>query len=164
MDQYFRLRNHCCYRCGIDYIGEKIVPYLKDGEYSEAFSTYASLCDKFVKQARNGEPYDVDHMPKEPFPALRRLAVALLIGLLIAWIVVSSMKGQLKSVRSQQAAASYMRSGSMNVTHKQDIFLYRHVSRRARPKDTGSSSGSRGGSSTHSSSSGRSHGGGGGKF
>jgi len=56
-------------------------------------------------------------MPKEPFPAVSRLIFAVLIGLLIEWIVVSSMKGQLKSVRGQNAAASYVRSGSMNVTN-----------------------------------------------
>ncbi len=147
-------------KAGISYIGEKLVPYLKDGEYAEAFSAYADWCEEFVKQAQSGEPYDGNHMPKEPFPAVSRLIFAVLIGLLIAWIVVSSMKGQLKSVRGQNAAASYVRSGSMNVTQRQDIFLYRHVSRRARPKDTGSSSGG----GVHTSSSGRSHGGGGGKF
>jgi uncharacterized protein len=67
------------------------------------------------------------------------------------------MKGKLKSVRVQAGASGYVKTGSMNVTHRQDLFLYRDVNRTAKPKDSS-------GSSTHTSSSGRSHGGGGGKF
>lgn len=85
--------------------------------------------------------------------------MALGIGFLIAIIAVSVMKSKLKSVRRQPAASSYIRPDSFQVTQSQDIFLYRNVTRTARPKDTGSSSG--GG---HISSSGRSHGGSSGKF
>ena len=53
----------------------------------------------------------------------------------------------------------YVREGSMSMKTVKDIFLYRNVSKTAKPKETSSS-----GSSTHVSSSGRTHGGGGGKF
>ena len=91
------------------------------------------------------------------FDFLMNLAICFVIGLVIAAIATAIMKGQLKSVRSQAGASSYVKSGSLNVTHRQDLFLYRDVKRTAKPKDSG-------GSSTHTSSSGRSHGGGGGKF
>jgi len=65
------------------------------------------------------------------------------------------MKGQLKSVRFKSAASDYTKAGSMNVTESRDLFLYRTVSRREKPRENS------GGSSTHTSSSGRSHGGGG---
>lgn len=48
----------------------------------------------------------------------------------------------------------------MNVAYANDVFLYSHVNRTAKPKDNDSS----GGSATHTSSSGTTHGGGGGKF
>ena len=51
---------------GIQYIGEQIKPDLADGNYLDAFETYADQCDNFINQANSGEPYDVDHMPKEP--------------------------------------------------------------------------------------------------
>jgi uncharacterized protein len=79
------------------------------------------------------------------------------IGLVIAAIATAVMKGKLKSVHAQAGASGYVKNGSMNVTHRQDLFLYRDVNRTAKPKDSS-------GSSTHTSSSGRSHGGGGGKF
>ena len=86
--------------------------------------------------------------------------IALVAGLLIAAIYTASLKGQLKSVQAQRAAASYVKNGSLNVTNSRDFFLYRHVSR----TEKSSSSDSRSGSGTHTSSSGATHGGGGGKF
>ena len=47
----------------------------------------------------------------------------------------------------------------MNVTTSRDFYLYRCVTKTAKPRDS-----SEGGSSTHTSSSGATHGGGGGKF
>lgn len=142
---------------GIEYLGNRFVPSLSDGDYAGAFEIYADHCDEFITQAKSGDPYDTHNLPKEPFDFLMNLAICFVIGLVIAVIATAVMKGQLKSVRAQAGASSYVKNGSMNVTHRQDLFLYRDVHRRPKPKDSG-------GSGTHRSSSGRSHGGGGGKF
>ena len=147
---------------GIDYISDRFVGHLSDGDYAEAFETYAALCDEFISEAKGGTPYDHGNMPKEPYPFFQNLLIFLVIGFVIAFIVTAIMRSRLKSVRSKAGASDYVREGSFRLTRSHDFFLYRTVSRRARPKDNGGSSG--GGSSTHSSSSGRSHGGGGGKF
>ena len=47
---------------GLSYIEEKLVSYLGDGEYAEAFNCFAEQCDRFLTQAETGEPYDVDNM------------------------------------------------------------------------------------------------------
>ena len=145
---------------GIEYISEKFLSDLSDGEYAEAFTTYAELCDEFFTQAKTGEPYDVGHMPKEPFNFAWCLAGALVVGYVVAAIVTGRMKRQLETVRFQSAAGNYIKENSMNVAESRDLFLYTHVDRRLKPKETSSS----GGSSTHTSSSGTTHGGGGGKF
>ena len=147
---------------GIDYISDKFVSYLSDGEYADGFEVYAELCDEFITQAKTGKPYDVNNMPKEPFKVFPKIIIALGIGFAVAFVVTMMMKGQLKSVRRQAAADSYVKQGSMVITDSRDLYLYRTISRTARPKSSSSSGG--GGSSTHSSSSGSSHGGGGGKF
>lgn len=147
---------------GLDYISDKFVSYLSDGEYADGFEVYAELCDEFITQAKTGKPYDVNNMPKEPFKVFPKIIIAFGIGFAVAFVVTMMMKGQLKSVRRQAAADSYVKQGSMVITDSRDLYLYRTVSRTARPKDSSSSGG--GGSSTHSSSSGSSHGGGGGKF
>ena len=79
-------------------------------------------------------------------------------------VYVCNLKSKLKSVGYSKSATSYVAPGSFKLADSRDIYLYSTVSKTARPKDTGSSSGYRGGSSTHRSSSGHSHGGGGRKF
>lgn len=142
---------------GIQYIGEQIKPDLSAGDYSSAFGRYAELCDDFITQSRNGEPYDRGNLPHEPL-SLIWLPIAFVIGFAAAKIIVGNMKNKLKTVRSQVTANSYVKSGSMNITESRDLFLYHTVTRTAKQKNNSS------GSSTHSSSSGTTHGGGGGKF
>lgn len=142
---------------GIEYIGKQIKSDLSDGNYAAAFSSYAELCDNFITQARNGDPYDNGNLPREPL-SLIWIPIALVIGFVIAKIIVGNMKSKLKTVRAQAAANSYVKNGSMNITESRDLFLYHTVTRTEKPKNNSS------GSSTHSSSSGTTHGGGGGKF
>ncbi|WP_242972523.1 TPM domain-containing protein [Lachnoclostridium sp. An169] len=143
---------------GLEYISDEIVPYLSDGEYKEAFETYARLCDEFVTEARSGHPYKGDHMPRGSFNWAVALLISLVIGGIASAVAVETMRSRLKTVRPRGSAADYVRPGSMVLVRQEDCFLHASVSRRARPKDTGS------GSSTHRSSSGVSHGGRGGKF
>lgn len=144
---------------GIDYIGEQILSKLSEGDYMAAFEQYGELCDEFITQARNGHPYDTGSIPREPL-SLIWIPLSLVIGFVLALIVVGGMRSELKSVRSQSTANSYVKQGSMNVTESRDMFLYHTVTKTEKPKNTSSG----GGSSTHRSSSGRTHGGGGGKF
>lgn len=144
---------------GLDYIAEQFIPYLSDGDYAEGFECFANLCDSFVTQAKTGNPYDRGNLPKEPFNFLLWAAISLGGGFVVALIITSCMKRGMVSVRAEDSAHNY-RKGGPNLTVSRDTFLYRNVSRRAKPKESSSS----GGSSTHRSSSGRSHGGGGGKF
>lgn len=143
---------------GIQYIGGQIRPELSDGNFAGAFATYASLCDRFISQAKSGEPYDNANLPRQPLSMIW-IPIALVIGFVLAKIVVGVMKGQLKTVRYQAAADSYVKSGSMDITESRDMFLYHTVTRTEKPESDSSS-----GSSTHTSSSGTTHGGGGGKF
>lgn len=146
---------------GIQYLGEQMTPDMSDGDYAAAFRTFIRWTDAYVTAAREGHPYDVDNMPREPF-SIVYLGVALVIGLVTALIVTGIMKSQLKSVAPQRDATNYVRQGSMKLTNQRDLFLYHEVHRTERPKE--SSSGDSGGSSTHTSSSGSTHGGGGGSF
>lgn len=142
---------------GIEKIGDEIVPYLSNGNYYKAFSRFASLCDEYIASARAGSPVDIPQEEAKP-----SLLISLAIGLVTALIATSVMRGQLKTVRAKGGAADYTVPGSLNVTNRRDMFLFRNVTKTARPRDNGGSSG--GGSSMHTSSSGRSHGGGGGRF
>ena len=149
---------------GIKYLSKQFLDDLSDGNYAAAFTTYAEKCDEFITQAKTGEPYDVNNLPKEPFDFLMWILISVVVGLVAAYVITKIMKGKLKTVRFQPAASNYVKQGSFNLTNSRDIFLYTHVDRRPRPKDTSSGGSRSGGSSTHTSSSGSTHGGGGGKF
>lgn len=146
---------------GITYISEKFLPNLSDGDYADAFKTYADLCDQFLTQAKKGTSYDGSRMPKEKMGMIW-IPISAAIGFVLALLTAGAMRMQLKSVRSQTAAASYIKPGSRKLRVSRDIFLYRNVIKRERPKEHHEGGG--GGSSMHTSSSGRSHGGSGGHF
>ena len=146
---------------GQEYIIDQMLDDLGDDDYVAAFSTFVNLCDEFVTQADNDEPYDWDNLPREPL-SLLWIPASLFIGFIIAKIAVVCMKSKLKTVRRQAAANCYVKTDSLDLTESSDLFLYQTVSRTAKPKDDNSSHS--GGSSTHTSSSGSTHGGSSGKF
>ena len=92
---------------GLDYISDQFLPYLSDGEYLDAFETYADLCDEFLTQAKTGNAYDGDHMPKGAYPWLKNLLIALGSGVVIALLIVEGMRRSLKSVKMQRSAEKY---------------------------------------------------------
>lgn len=142
---------------GCDYIFGCMKDSLADDDYEEAFGIFAEQCDDFLLQAENGEPYDYGNSIKTGKDYIMVIGVALVVGLAAAIIVSLILKSQLKSVSFQRNANSYIKNGSLKVTHSHDIYLYKTVSKTKRESNSG-------GSSTHRGSSGRSHGGSSGKF
>lgn len=113
--------------------------------------------------------YDADGTPqdsqsKEMLP-LFWIPLSIVIALVVALLVGMHYKNELKTVRFEAEANSYVVPGSMNITVSNDHFIRSHVTRTAIPKSNDNDLGSSGGgSSTHSSSSGSSHGGSSGSF
>ena len=130
-----------------DRLSDAFLGDLSAGNYNAAFSTFASGVNGLVTQAQNGTYY------KAPFPAARAIMVALAIGLLVALVVVSSMKRKLKSVAFRTEATDYIRSGSLELTQSNERFLYHNLVRTPKPQNNGSSS--RGGGGLSRSSSGK---------
>ena len=129
----------------IDSIGSAMSTDLASDDYVGAFNTFIDECDYYI----NG------HINGFPFNAAKNLLISLVIGFIIAYIVASSMKSKLKTVALQKNATAYVKQGSMQITQSRDFYLYRTITRTAKPKNN---------SSTHTSSSGRSHCGGGGRL
>lgn len=55
--------------------------------------------------------------------------ICVIIGVAIGFVVVSIMKGQLKSVRPNSGAAEYIAADSFSLNLSQDIFLYANTTR-----------------------------------
>lgn len=119
-----------------DAIQDVVTPLLTSGRYADAVERFVDLCEQYCG-----------------FNWLLTGFICFAVGLVVALIATSIMKGQLKSVRAKVAASDYMTPGSLQLKESNDLFLYRNVSRIARPKNNSSGGG-------RTSSSGRSHGGG----
>ena len=157
-----------------DIIFNSIKANLSDGEYFSAFTQFAAMCSTFYMSPPESSSYNSDGVSENRYPYsddsseghinwFSVFMISLIIGAIVALIIVSSMKGALKSVKMQAKADNYIKTGSMKITGRRDTFLYRNVTKTPRPQSTPSGGGG-GGSRTHTSSSGRSHGGSGGKF
>ena len=140
-----------------DQILDAVASYLSDGDYAEAFLTFAEECEYYLdgsseNSAASTYP-DNGNRERSEFTFGSTLLSSLVVGIVIGLIVVAVLAGQLKSVKKQNQARDYVKPGSMHLTQRSDTFLYRNVSRVKR--DSGSSSsGSR--SSSRSSSGSRS--------
>ena len=173
-------------------MADEIVPYLSDGDWYGAASSFVSGCDTYLERAYddpsgttpdNFDPDDFspidtsdpstdssEHVPLGLY--WNWVAYALVIGLIVAVIVMTVMKSGMKSVHMKAEASDYVREGSFDLTESNDTYLYRTVTKTEKPKDDDKGSGSSGGgfgsggnfSSTHTSSSGSTHGGRGGSF
>lgn len=116
----------------IDAISDAIVSDLSDGDYADAFSTFADQCAYYLNGYLNGFPFN----------AGKSLIVSLIIGAAAGVGVALILKNQLKSVRQQKQANVYIKSGSMQITTSRDLFLYREVSRTQKQSSNSSGSGS----------------------
>lgn len=121
----------------IGYISDYIVSYLSDGDYADAFMAFADECEYYIDGYINGFPFE----------AGITLFICLIVGLVAGLIVALVLKGQLKSVRQRNEAGSYIKAGSMELTTRTDLFLYRTVDRRKKQTDSSSSSSGSSGSS-----------------
>lgn len=137
---------------------------LSNGYYYYAFETFAvGAADALVFGDSYDYDYDADYNEDAEFSVTGTILGSLVIGLIAALIVTGVMRAQLKSVKAQDRAASYIVSGSMRLTESHDLFLYKTVSKQKKA-DNNSSGGSRSSGGGVSRSSGRSYGGRGGRF
>lgn len=175
----------------IDYLGNRIVYYLKNGNYYDAFNTYLEEVEQYLYEYENGitgDDYDEyysnfnydNSISTEPTATdyIKREIILVVVAFIIALIVVTSMKKKMNTAVKQTRAGNYLKKDSFKITQGKEVFLYDTVSKVRKPDDddnsrsSGGFSSSRpsggggfsGGSSTHTSSSGVSHGGGGGRF
>ena len=162
----------------LEYISDNFLPYLSDGDWFGACTSFISDCGPcLVAAEENNKPYDPDGFDNdyndnyEPIAAggyfsIAWLGMALIVGLIAAFIGMSVMKSGMKSVSMRESASDYLRAGSFRPGRQQDLFLYRTVTMTARPRDNDNDGGGHHGgfSSTHVSGGGTTHGGRSGSF
>ncbi|MDR0876195.1 MAG: TPM domain-containing protein [Clostridiales Family XIII bacterium] len=117
---------------GQEYLDTLFVPLLSENDYNGAFNAFADAADDFLTQAENGTPYNEGNIPKSSGQKAMPYIISVIAGLIVALVVTLSMKAQLKSVRGNEYAAEYIRSGSMALRAQNDQFLFRNVARTQR--------------------------------
>ena len=134
---------------GIDsMLDGSILPKLKANDYYGAFSGYLDIADEYLRLARAGAPFSRETDPVAIRRAFRwHLGVTILLPLLIAWIVCSVWKRQMKTAVLASAADSYIPQGGFKLTGQSDAFLYRTTTRIKIQKASSSSGSSSSGSS-----------------
>jgi len=138
---------------GLIYLESKVVPYLAENDYYEAFEAYIEASDELLQMAKDGKPYNEKHYSTKYLVGV--ILVCLLAPLLIAFVMMKKKLKKMKTAVENDYAANYVKPGSMRINTSRDLFLY---SRITKTEKANSSSG------THTSSSGRTHGGRGGSF
>ena len=138
---------------GLKYLESKVVPYLSENDYYEAFNAYIETTDELLQMAKDGKPYNEKQYSTKYLIGV--IIAALLIPLLVAWILMKKKLKKMKTAVENDYAANYIKPGSMRIDTSRDLFLYSRITKTERPKSS---------SGTHTSSSGRTHGGRGGSF
>mgnify|MGYP007047241708 CR=1 FL=1 len=108
---------------GFDYISSRVTSKLSDGDYYDAFTTFADLSEAFLKEAREGTPYSDDNPAKLTFlsralPYLMSFGIAFIVALIICSVKVASMKTAVKKT----SAADYMEPGSFS-SYKENVII-----------------------------------------
>ncbi|MCQ2513035.1 MAG: TPM domain-containing protein [Lachnospiraceae bacterium] len=159
---------------GIDLCCDEMVPYLQNGDITGAFKCFINTAYNYFLQERDGSP--VDHIVyTEPGPVERhigfkdiifRVIGAFVVAFLISLAITAGMKRRMKSVASQHNANVYVEGDHINLTKREDRYLYNNIVVVPIPQnnDRNGDGGHPGGSSIHVSAGGMSHGGGGRRF
>jgi uncharacterized protein len=123
---------------------------IREGAPADAVGAYIELLTFMLEHRR---------LPMHTGTAVFCFVVGLVAGLIAAAVVVGNLKSRMK-IKQETFAQSYLVTDSFRLSGNSSHYLYSTVTKTAKPKDTGSSSGSSGGSRGGSSySSGRSAGG-----
>lgn len=124
---------------GREYIGNAINEDLHDGDYDDAFLKYSKLADEFLTEYEKGTPYDTNHKRMTTTDYLIRFGVPIGAGVIIALIAVFAVKKSYKPVQLKAEANDYLVQDSLQVHNAYDHFIYTHVSRTRRAKQSSSS-------------------------
>lgn len=63
----------------------------------------------------------------EPFPVVKFIIIALVIGFIISFIINVVNRSKLRSVQKNNAAENYVVDGSLEITGSSEMFLYSKV-------------------------------------
>lgn len=125
---------------GLIALEEEFLPYFGENRWFEGADCYFSQCAQFLAAAEEGEP--VREAKTEAY------AIGLGVSVVLAFIICTILKAQMKNVAKAAAATEYV-SEALDLTMQRDQFTHRTTHRRKIEKDSSSGSSSRSGGGGH---------------
>ena len=130
---------------GVSQMVAQFRPYLSDGDYNRAFTTYVNTCGEYLRRyVEDGDAYDIDDIPKSKTVPL---LITILVPLIIALVVCLIFMGQMKTAKPATQADNYVPQDGFQLNHQID--QYTHTTRTRRHIERNNSSGG-GGTSVNS--------------
>lgn len=104
---------------GKEKMAERFLDEFGDDDWHGGFCEYLDCCDEYLRLARDGEPFDVgsDRSP------LVGLTIGIIVPLLVAFVVCSVFKAQMKTAKLQKTAQVYIDGQGLVLTVKDDQFI-----------------------------------------
>ncbi len=124
----------------LDRIDKIIDPYLQNDDLYGACTAYLDEIGIFYAAAAAGMPYS-DNGESEG-NIFMSILIALIGGIIIAFLVTGSMKAKMNTAVTKTEAADYVRPGSFQLQQSYDRFLYENTTR-TRKQENKSSGGNR---------------------
>jgi len=139
---------------------DQLTPYLSKGEYYNAFMSFFSSAESYIKagipSGQHREPSSPESYDEQPAGLAELIALPFIVGIVAGGIACIVVVASYKSNKGA-TASSYIKNNDIVLIDKQDILVNKFVTFTTNNNNNS-------GSSVHTSSSGRSHGGAGGKF
>ena len=147
LDFYGSRADYAFTEAGRDRMEERIVSFLRYGDYYGAFSAWLDLCDSYLRAAKDGnpvgqgEPSSADW--QEDSEGMGFLAV--IPGIVAAALTGAVLVAPMRTAGQKANANDYVVDGSLELTRRSDMFLRRTVTRRPRQNNSGNRPGGGGG-------------------
>lgn len=147
LDFYGSRADYAFTEAGRDRMEERIVSFLRYGDYYGAFSAWLDLCDSYLLAAKDGnpvgqgEPSSADW--QEDSEGMGFLAV--IPGIVAAALTGAVLVAPMRTAGQKANANDYVVDGSLELTRRSDMFLRRSVTRRPRQNNSNSRPGGGGG-------------------
>jgi len=163
LDAFGPLGNTAFTDYGKEEMADAFLPYFAEDDWYNGFGRYLQVCEEYLQAARDGEPVDIwipDPVETDMPSSVERgprtgLAggISGIIGAVVSFITCGVFKSQMKTARMATEAGNYVTADGVNITEKQDRFLYSNVVRERIPDNDsrGGGGGHYGGTTVHSS-------------
>ena len=130
-----------------DWMSERFLDNFGNDDWYGGFKEYIIDCDYILGEAAKGKPVDIYY--EETDIGVEGYGVALIAGIIIAFIVCSIFKSQMKTANIATNAKGYFNRNAVEITNRYNHLLHTTVTRTEISDDNDSSS-SRGGTTVNS--------------